>query len=348
MLTWKSKLVAMLKTLLLTASTVIASLILPATITYAGDMVNVYSARHYDTDLALYDDFEKRTGIKVNLIEAGSDALIERIKNEGKYSPADVLITVDAGRLYRAEQKGLFESFQSELLEKRIPAHLRHPEGQWYGLSKRARVIIYNKEQGLPEGLNRYEDLADAKYANQLCVRSSSNIYNISMLAGMIDHNGAEGAERWATQVVSNLKRPPQGNDTANIRAVASGECRLSIVNSYYVARLRAAKSPIGDAVGIIFPNQETTGTHVNISGAGILKYAPNKANAQRFIEYLTEAPAQYLYVEGNNEYPVVVDAKLTDVIAAMGSFKDDEINANVLGENQSEAVRIFDRAGWN
>ena len=323
-------------------------MIFPFATVKAANVVNVYSARHYDTDLALYQDFEDRTGIKVNLIEAASDALIERIKNEGKYSPADILITVDAGRLHRAEQNGLFESFQSDILEQRIPAHLRHPEGQWYGLSKRARVIIYDKQQGMPAGLTRYEDLADPKYANQICVRSSSNIYNISMLAAMIDHKGAPEAERWATQVVANLKRPPQGNDTANIRAVASGECRLSIVNSYYVARLRAVNNPMGDAIGIIFPNQETTGTHVNISGAGVLKYAPNKENAKRFIEYLTEAPAQYLYVEGNNEYPVVVDAKVTPVIANMGTFQDDKINASVLGENQGEAVRIFDRAGWN
>lgn len=314
----------------------------------AKEVVNVYSARHYDTDLALYDDFEKRTGIQINLIEAGSDALIERIKNEGKYSPADILITVDAGRLYRAEQQGLFSAFQSELLQQRIPAHLRHPDGLWYGLSKRARVIIYNKANGAPEGLNTYQDLADSKFAGQVCVRSSSNIYNISLLAGMIGHDGAEKAEQWARQIVSNLRRPPQGNDTANIRAVASGECQLSIVNSYYVARLLAQKNTLGDAIGVIFPNQESTGTHVNISGAGVLQHAPNRNNAIRFIEYLTEAPAQYLFVEGNNEYPVVNDAKVTDVIASMGDFKDDQINASLLGINQSEAVRIFDRAGWN
>ncbi len=314
----------------------------------ADGVVNVYSARHYDTDLALYSDFEKQTGIKVNLIEAASDTLIERILNEGKYSPADILITVDAGRLYRAEQKDIFSPFKSEVLEERVPAHLRHPDGLWYGLSKRARVVIYNAAKGKPEGLNTYEDLADPKFKGQICVRSSSNIYNISLLAAMVGRVGEEKAEEWTKGVVANFRRRPQGNDTANIRAVASGECALSIVNTYYVARQLASGSDVGKQVGIIYPNQETSGTHVNISGAGVLKHAPNRDNAIKFIEYLTENRAQYLFVEGNNEYPVVKGAKLTDTVKSMGAFKDDEINASELGKNQAAAVRIFDRAGWN
>ncbi len=329
------------------------TLIITITALYAGlslaqQVVNVYSARHYDTDLVLYRDFEQQTGIKVNLIEAASDTLIERILNEGKYSPADILITVDAGRLYRAEQKGIFTPFRSEVLEARVPAHLRHPQGEWYGLSKRARVIIYNAKKGKPDGLNSYQDLANPKFRGQICVRSSSNIYNISLLAAMVGHMGEQAAEDWAKGVVTNLRRRPQGNDTANIRAVAAGECPLSIVNSYYIARLLANSDPIGKQVGIIYPNQESTGTHVNISGAGVLKYAPNRENAIRFLEYLTEQRAQSLFVEGNNEYPVVQNARVTEAVAGMGSFRDDEINASELGKNQAAAVRIFDRVGWN
>ena len=322
--------------------------VLFANLATAKEVVNVYSARHYDTDLALYQDFEKNTGIRVNLIEAKSDALIERIVSEGKYSPADILITVDAGRLYRAEQRGLFSPFQSAILAERVPAHLRHPVGIWYGLSKRARVIIYNAKQGKPEGLNSYQDLAKPEFKGKICVRSSSNIYNISLLAAMVGRYGETAAQQWAQGVVDNLRRRPQGNDTANIRAVASGECGLSIVNSYYIARLLAAGNEVGKQVGILYPNQASSGTHVNISGAGVLKHAPNRDNAIRFLEYLTEPRAQFLFVEGNNEYPVVEGAKVTDVIAGMGSFKDDEINASELGKNQAAAVRIFDRVGWN
>jgi len=314
----------------------------------ADGVVNVYSARHYDTDLALYEDFEKQYGIKINLIEAASDTLIERIANEGKYSPADILLTVDAGRLYRAEQKEIFSPLSSALLEKRVPAHFRHPDGLWFGLSKRARVIIYNTDAGSPEGLNTYQDLTKPEFKGKLCVRSSSNIYNISLLASIIEHKGEEAAGEWTKGVMANLYHRPQGNDTSNIKAVATGECGISIINSYYLARMLATGDSVAKKIGIIYPNQQTTGTHVNISGAGILKYAPNRDNAIKFIEYLTEPHAQYLFVEGNNEYPVVQGAKITDVLASMGTFKEDDINASTLGKNQSLAVKIYDRAGWN
>jgi len=257
--------------------------------TFSDEVVNVYSSRHYDTDIALYKNFEKKTGIKVNLIEAASDSLIERIANEGKYSPADIMLTVDAGRLWRAEQRNLFASTTSPLLEKRIPAHLRHPEGLWFGLSKRARVIIYNKKAGKPDTLNTYQDIANPEFKGKVCMRSSSNIYNISLLASMIAHDGQEKAEMWAKGVVNNLRSRPKGNDTANIRAVASGECQVSMVNSYYIARLIKNGAEEPSQIGILHPNQNSTGTHVNISGAGITKYAPNRENAQKFLEYLTE-----------------------------------------------------------
>lgn len=326
-------------------SVLFASLAMPVT---AKNVVNVYSARHYDTDLALYSDFEKQTGIKVNLIEAESDTLIERIVNEGKYSPADLLITVDAGRLYRAEQKNIFAPLSSKVLEERIPKHLRHPDGLWFGLSKRARVIVYNKKEGQPEFLKGYADLADPRLKGKVCVRSSTNIYNISLLASLVERLGEKKAEAWAAGVVANLVKSPSGNDTANIRAVASGECSVSLVNSYYLARLIAEGDAVGDAVGIIYPDQEGAGTHVNISGAGILKHAPNRDNAIKFLEYLTQGRAQTLFVAGNNEYPVSEGAETTDVLRKLGAFKEDTINANLLGVNQSTAVKVFDRAGWN
>ncbi|GAA0479358.1 Fe(3+) ABC transporter substrate-binding protein [Parasphingorhabdus litoris] len=311
--------------------------------------VNIYSSRHYDTDLALYDDFTAKTGIKVNRIEAGADALIERIKSEGEFSPGDLLITVDAGRLWRAEEEGLLVPVESEVLTERLPDYLRHPEGLWFGLSKRARVIIYNNEKGRPDNLNSYADLANSVHKGKICIRSSSNIYNISLLSALIAHDGAEAAEQWAKGVVANFARAPQGNDTSQISSVAAGECDIAVVNSYYLARMAGddeAKAEY-EAVGIIFPDQEGRGTHVNISGAGLLKHAPNKENAIRFLEYLTEESAQRYFANGNNEYPAVASVKSASVVEALGEFKEDEINASELGSNQTEAVKVFDRVGW-
>ena len=313
--------------------------------------VNIYSSRHYDTDLAMYDEFTAATGIEVNLIEAGADALIERIKSEGEYSPADILITVDAGRLWRAEEAGILDGVQSDVLSERIPANLRHPDGLWFGLSKRARVIIYNKAAGKPEHLDTYADLAHPDNKGKVCIRSSSNIYNISLMASVVSHEGADGAENWAKGVVDNFARTPQSNDTGQIEAVASGECEIALVNTYYLARYAASANPdtkaVADAVGIVFPDQDGRGTHVNISGAGVVKGAPNRENAIRFIEYLTEAKAQGYLANGNNEYPVVPGIAPAAVVVSLGTFKEDELNASMLGKNQAEAVRVFDRAGW-
>ncbi|MCL9982755.1 MAG: Fe(3+) ABC transporter substrate-binding protein [Erythrobacter sp.] len=313
--------------------------------------VNLYSSRHYDTDLALYEDFTKQTGIKVNRIEADADALIERIQSEGEFSPADILVTVDAGRLWRAEEAGVFGAVDSAVLKERIPAHLRHPDGLWFGLSTRARIIIYNKAAGTPQGLANYADLADPKWKGQICVRSSSNIYNISLLSSIIAHKGAAGAETWAKGVVANFKQAPQGNDTAMIEAVAAGQCRISIVNTYYLARYaggEAKEKAIFDAVGVIFPDQAGTGTHVNISGAGVVKTAPNRENAIKFLEYLTSESAQRYFADGNNEYPASVGLKANSAVEQLGAFKADTLNAAQIGKGQAEAVKIFDRAGWN
>lgn len=313
--------------------------------------VNVYSSRHYDTDLALYDEFTEATGIKINLIEAGADALIERIKSEGEFSPADVLITVDAGRLWRAEEAGILDAVASDTLTNRVPEYLRHPDGLWFGLSKRARVIIYNKAAGEPAVLDTYADLADPSNAGKVCIRSSSNIYNISLMASMVSHIGAAAAEEWAKGVVSNFARDPQSNDTGQIQAVASGECGIAVVNTYYLARYVASDDPelnaIADAVGVVFPDQQGRGTHVNISGAGVVKGAPNRENAIKFIEYLTEDKAQNYFANGNNEYPAVPGVAPAAAVVTLGSFKEDELNASLLGQNQAEAVRVFDRAGW-
>lgn len=312
----------------------------------AGEL-NIYSSRHYDTDLALYDDFTAQTGIKVNRIEAGADALIERIQSEGVYSPADMLITVDAGRLWRAEQAGLFSPVSSQTLDARVPENLRHPDGLWFGLSKRARVIIYNKAAGKPEPLSDYQDLADPALKGLVCIRSSSNIYNISLLAGLISHLGADAAEAWAKGVVGNFARRPQSNDTGQIKSVASGECGAALVNTYYLARLVAANDPAASAVGIVFPNQGSIGTHINISGAGVLKNAPNRENAIAFLEYLTSEKAQSYFANGNHEYPVVPGAQMTSALSSLGAFKEDTLNAADLGRYQADAVRTYDRAGW-
>ena len=326
-----------------------AALLSWAPFSVAEDAVNVYSARHYDTDMALYERFTEETGISVNLIEGGSDALIERIVNEGKFSPADMMITVDAGRLWRAAQKDIFQAVESPLLNQRIPDHLRHPDGLWFGLSKRARVIVYNKSQGLNKTVSRYEDLTQPALQGQVCMRSSSNIYNLSLLASIIEANGAEAAQTWTNGLVANFARKPQSNDTGQLRAVAAGECGITVANTYYLGRIlgsdKVADRAVAEKLGVLFPNQDGRGSHVNISGAGITKYAPNKANAIRFLEYLTSDYAQKLFAEGNNEYPVVGD--VTGPVAALGTFKEDQMSASVLGERQAEAVKIFDRAGW-
>jgi len=321
----------------------------PTTSPVVAEDLNIYSARHYDTDLALYETFTERTGVTVNLIEGGSDALIERIANEGEYTPAYMLITVDAGRLWRAEQRGLFQPVESAVLEERIPEHLRHPGGLWCGLSKRARVIVHARGRPLPAPVSRYEDLADEELRGTVCMRPSSNIYNLSLMSSLIDALGAPAAQTWAEGVVANFARPPQGNDTSNLAAVASGECALTIANTYYLGRWlgssREEDRRTAAALTVVFPNQDDRGSHVNISGAGVTRHAPNRDNAVRFLEYLVGDFAQRLFAEGNNEYPVVGEA--SGVISELGTFREDRINAALLGANQGEAVRTYDRAGW-
>ena len=278
--------------------------------------------------------------------------MIERIKSEGEASPADLLITVDAGRLWRAEQAGIFQPIDSPILSERVPENMRHPDGLWVGLSKRARVIVYNAEAGLPEPLSDYSDLANPAHQGKVCIRSSSNIYNISLMAAMVSRMGEAGAEEWASGVVANFARTPQSNDTGQIRAVASGECQIGVANTYYLARLAASDDPadqaVSSAVKIVFPGQEGDGTHVNISGAGLVSSSPNPENAIKFLEYLTSEPAQQLFANGNNEYPAVPGIAATSEVVGLGEFKEDMLNASELGINQAAAIMVFDRAGWN
>lgn len=313
--------------------------------------VNVYSGRHYDSDLAIYDAFTRKTGIKVNIIEAGGDELIERLAREADASPADVFITADAGMLWRAKQRGIFRSIENAEILARAPAHFRDADNDWVGLSKRARIIIYNRAKGLPAGLATYEDLMKPEFHGEICVRSSTNVYNQSLLASMIEHDGEAKAEEWVRGVVANLARKPEGNDTTQIEAVAAGECEISIVNSYYLARYVGASDRkmrmIGGKVGYLFPNQQTTGTHVNVSGAGVARHAPNAENAEKLIAYLLSDEAQQAFAAGNNEYPVVDGVAPTGPVAEFGAFRADDLEMIALGEHQTQAVKIFDKAGW-
>jgi iron(III) transport system substrate-binding protein len=316
-----------------------------------GQVVSVYSARHYDTDQSLYKEFTEKTGIEVKVLESKDDELLERLKNEGGNPQADVLITVDAGRLWRAEQSKLLQPIVSKTLNERIPANLRHPQGLWFGLTKRARILVYNTAKVKPTELSTYEALAEPTWKGRVCVRSSNNIYNQSLLGSFIESKGVETTEKWAKGLVDNLARPPKGGDVDQIKAVAAGQCDVAIVNHYYVLRLIQSKDPKNQAivkqVGIFFPNQKDRGTHVNISGAGVVAKAPHKENAIAFIEYLTSPEAQKIFAEGNDEYPAVSGIEVTSALKPYKTFKSDAINVSAYGRNNPEAVKIADRVGW-
>jgi iron(III) transport system substrate-binding protein len=317
----------------------------------ASGEVNIYSSRHYNTDEQLYAGFTQQTGIEVNLIEGKDDELIERVKSEGANSPADVLLTVDAGRLWRAEEAGLFAPVSSQLLTTKIPASLRHPENLWFGFSKRARVIMYNKNTVNPSELSTYENLADPKWQGRILMRSSSNVYNQSLVASLIAALGEQPTEQWCKGLVANLATPPEGTDTSNIEAVAAGQGDLTIANTYYLARYgkdkSSSKQAIFEQIGVFFPNQSDRGTHVNISGGGLMKAAPNQANAIAFLEYLVSSKAQEFFALGNNEYPVVAGVPIDSVVAGFGTFKADTTNVSAYGTNNAMAVQIMDRSGW-
>ena len=342
-----------LKRTFIVSALLVSAFVDPA-IAFAQDnkVLNLYSSRHYQTDEALYSNFTKATGIKVNRIEAGEDALIERVRNEGERSPADVLVTVDAGRLWRAEQLGFFQPVKSAVLDARIPASFREPNGQWFGFSLRARLIAYNKAKVKAAELPSYESLAEPKWKGRICMRSSTNIYNLSLMGAMIDHLGEAKAEQWAHGVKANLARDPKGGDTDQLKSVAAGECDVTISNQYYYARLLRSGKPdereIAGKIGVVFPNQASWGTHVNISGAGVMKHAPNREAAVKFLEYLASDEAQRYFAEGNNEWPVVAGVRPDNpVLKSFGEFRQDALNVAVLGRNQPGSQKIYDRVAW-
>lgn len=333
----------MFKTLLLSTLTAL---------TLVAAEVNVYSHRHYPSDAELFKRFTAQTGIKINLIKASSDELISRLEKEGKNSPADVLITVDAARLYIAKEKNLLIPLKSKVLETNVPAHLREKEGYWYALTKRARVLVYNKETMKASQLSTYEALATAPFKGKVLVQSSNNTYNQSLLAGLIVHNGEAKASVWAKGIVGNMARKPSGKDVDQIRAVAAGVGDVGIVNTYYLGQLLASNRPsdqaVGEMVAVYFPNQKTTGTHINVSGAGITASSKNRAEAQKFIEFLSSPEAQSVFAEVNFEYPVNPKVKPSKLLASWGKFKEDNIELYKLGENNAKAVKIFNESGWN
>jgi iron(III) transport system substrate-binding protein len=339
---------SMLRRSLLSASLALAGFAGTASANEA--VLNIYSARHYQTDEALYANFTKQTGIKINRLDGKEDELVERIRNEGKASPADVLITVDAARLEVADNLGLFQPVKSAVLEARVPAGLR--TSTWFSFSTRARVIVYNKAAVKAEAVQNYEDLADPRLKGQVCVRSGSHPYNLSLGAALIAHNGEARTETWAKGLVANFARAPKGGDTDQIRAVAAGECGVTISNTYYLARLlRSTKAEDVEAmkaVGVVWPNQKTWGTHINVSGAGVLKNAPNRDAAVKFLEYLASDQAQAYFANGNNEWPVVKSAVAANpALDALGSFKPDALPIGDLAKTTVAAQKVFDRAGW-
>jgi len=315
-------------------------------------VLNLYSARHYQTDEALYANFTKSTGIKINRIEAGDEQLLERIKSEGAMSPADILMIVDAARLWSAQQLGLFQPVKTKVLEDRIPSSLRDPDGNWYGFSSRARMIVYNRATVNPADVATYESLADPKLKGKVCTRSGSHPYNLSLVAALIAHNGEAKTEEWARGTVANMARTPRGGDTDQIKGVALGECGVALSNTYYYVRLmRSTKPEERDwtaKTGVVWPDQASYGTHINIAGAGVLRNAPHRENAIKFLEYLASDEAQAYFANGNNEWPAVTGAAAKNPeLESLGTFKADPLPIATLGRNTPAAQRLLDRAGW-
>lgn len=328
-----------------------ATALLTAPSLAAAAEVNVYSARKDHLIKPLLDQFTKQSGITVNLLSAGEDQLTERMKAEGANSPADVLITTDVGRLHKARVDGLLQPVASPVLDKNVPAKFRDPQGFWYGLSARARVIFYAKDRVKPAELSTYEDLADPKWKGRICVRSSSSVYNQSLLAGLIAVDGLDKAEKWAKGVSDNMARKPQGGDRDQISAVAAGQCDVAIANTYYFGEMLNSTKPeekaAAEKVALFWPNQQGRGAHINVSGAGVAASAKHKAEAVKLIEFLSGAEAQRIYAETNNEFPVMAGVKPSALVASWGPFKGEDVAVTMLGENNAQAVRIFDRVGW-
>ena len=321
-------------------------------------IINLYSARHYPTDEALYSDFTKATGIKINRVDSDDAGIIARLKAEGSASPADLILLVDAARLWRGEVDGMFLPIKSKTLEAAIPAQLRSKPTDdgtaWFGLSTRARVVVYDKLKIKRDDVDTYEELGDPKNKGKLCIRSGSHPYNLSLFGAMTEHLGAERTEAWLKGMVNNMARSPKGGDTDQIKAVASGECGIAVTNTYYLARLMRSTNPadiaVMERVGVVFPNQQSWGTHVNVAGGAVARYAKNQANAVNFLEYLVSSEAQNHFANGNNEWPVVKGLKLDNpALQAMtgGSFKSELVPIRIVGMNQIKVQQMLDRVGF-
>lgn len=314
-------------------------------------LVNVYSARKEALIKPMLDRFSDETGITVNLVTGKADALLKRLEVEGSASPADVFVTVDAGRLHRAKKAGVLQVSGSDILTERVPQNLKDSDGYWYGMTQRARTAFYVKGKVDPSELTRYEDLADPKWKGRICIRSSNNIYNQSLVASMIDANGVEATEAWAKGLVKNFAKPPAGGDTDQLRAAAAGVCDIAIANTYYFGRIlnsdKEADQKVAQKLGVLWLNQSDRGAHMNVSGIGVTKHARNVDNAIKLMEFMTTEAQQEWYAKVNNEYPVVQSVKIPENLATMGTFKSDDLTLSVLGDNNRAAVELMDRAGW-
>jgi iron(III) transport system substrate-binding protein len=315
------------------------------------DALTLYTHRHYDTDQQIFDEFEAETGIKINVVNASADELIQRLESEGEQSPADLLISVDAGRLVRAKEKDLLQPFASEMIENTVPDYLQDTDNAWVSITKRARIIVFDKNEVEADELSTYEALTDEKWNNELLIRSSGNIYNQSLLASIIANNGEEAARDWAEGIVENFARNPQGNDRDQVKAILAGEGNLAVVNTYYLGRLINSSDELernaGNAVEVFFPNQEGRGAHINVSGIGIAKHSKKAALATQFIEYLLSKEVQEIFAGENYEYPVNPEAETSELLQSWGSFKEDPLPLQKLGELNQQAVILFDQAGW-
>ncbi|MFG6113942.1 Fe(3+) ABC transporter substrate-binding protein [Halobacillus sp. MO56] len=317
----------------------------------ASGEVNLYTGRHYETDQELYDKFTEETGIKVNVIEGKDDELIARLEREGKASEADLFITADAGRLHRAKSKDLLQEVESDTLNKNIPEKFRDEENQWFGLTKRARIIAYNKETVNPEEIKTYGDLTKDEWNGKVLIRSSDNIYNQSLVASMIATEGEEAAKEWSQGIVDNMARDPKGGDRDQAKAIAAGEGDVAVMNTYYLGKMLNSEDEeevkVAEGLGVIFPNQDTTGTHVNISGIGMTSSSKNKENAVKLMEFLSQEKAQKDFAEANYEYPVNPEVEAAEVLQSWGEFKEQDINLTKLGENNAKAIKIMNEVGW-
>jgi len=335
--------------LLLASSLLLTSI----SVVHADDdkLVHLYSARKEALIKPVLDQFTEQTGIKVKLITSKADALLKRLETEGRNSPADVLLTTDAGRLHRAREAGVLQPIESEVLNNVVPANYRDADGYWYGLSLRARPIVYAKDRVKPQQLSTYESLAEPAMKGRVCIRSSNNIYNQSLVASMISSRGEVATEAWATDFVKNFARPPRGGDRDQIKAVAAGQCDVAVVNTYYLGVMlsggKADERVAGEKVAVFWPNQNGRGAHVNVSGAGVTTHARHRDNAIKLIEFLATPQVQSWYARVNHEYPVVDGVESSELLNSWGKFKADTVNLTELGRLNADALRLMDRAGW-